>query len=72
MKQFKIVVGKHRDTYVAYPLGLKGVAGRPVTDARQRRERLSRLFRIRQDVRNLSRTWGATDLEGSPRNARKD
>lgn len=25
MKQFKIVVEKHADTYVAYPLGLKGV-----------------------------------------------
>jgi predicted RNase H-like HicB family nuclease len=24
-KQFKIVVEKHPDTYVAYPLGLKGV-----------------------------------------------
>ena len=25
MKQFKIVVEKHPDTYVAYPLGLKAV-----------------------------------------------
>lgn len=25
MKQLKIVVEKHPDTYVAYPLGLKGV-----------------------------------------------
>jgi len=25
MKQFKIVVEKHPDTYVAYPLSLKGV-----------------------------------------------
>jgi predicted RNase H-like HicB family nuclease len=25
MKRFKIVVEKHPDTYVAYPLGLKGV-----------------------------------------------
>ncbi|HDZ91370.1 MAG: type II toxin-antitoxin system HicB family antitoxin [Deltaproteobacteria bacterium] len=25
MKQFKIVVEKHPDVYVAYPLGLKGV-----------------------------------------------
>jgi len=25
MKQFKIVVEKHPDAYVAYPLGLKGV-----------------------------------------------
>ena len=25
MKQFKIVVEKHPDTYVAYPLGTKGV-----------------------------------------------
>ena len=25
MKQFKIVVEKHPDTYVAYPLGLKGI-----------------------------------------------
>ena len=25
MKQFKIVVEKHSDTYVAYPLGFKGV-----------------------------------------------
>ena len=25
MKQFKIVVEKHPDTYVAYPLGLRGV-----------------------------------------------
>ena len=26
MKQFKIVVEKHPDTYVAYPLGLKSIA----------------------------------------------
>ncbi len=25
MKQFKIVVEKHPDAYVAYPLGLKGI-----------------------------------------------
>jgi predicted RNase H-like HicB family nuclease len=25
MKQYKIVVEKHSDTYVAYPLGMKGV-----------------------------------------------
>ena len=25
MKQFKIVVEKHPDTYIAYPLGMKGV-----------------------------------------------
>ena len=25
MNQFKVVVEKHPDTYVAYPLGLKGV-----------------------------------------------
>ena len=25
MKQFKIIVEKHPDGYVAYPLGLKGV-----------------------------------------------
>jgi predicted RNase H-like HicB family nuclease len=25
MRQYKIVVEKHPDTYVAYPLGLKGV-----------------------------------------------
>ncbi len=25
MKQFKIIVEKHPDTYIAYPLGLKGV-----------------------------------------------
>jgi hypothetical protein len=25
MKQFKIVVEKHPDIYVAYPLGIKGV-----------------------------------------------
>ena len=25
MKQFKIVVEKHADAYVAYPLGMKGV-----------------------------------------------
>jgi len=28
MKQFKIVVEKHPDGYVAYPLGLKGVVVR--------------------------------------------
>lgn len=27
MKQFKIIVEKHPDGYVAYPLGLKGVSG---------------------------------------------
>ena len=25
MRQFKIIVEKHPDTYVAYPLGLKGI-----------------------------------------------
>jgi predicted RNase H-like HicB family nuclease len=25
MKQYKIILGKHPDGYVAYPLGLKGV-----------------------------------------------
>ncbi|MDP3029688.1 MAG: type II toxin-antitoxin system HicB family antitoxin [Deltaproteobacteria bacterium] len=25
MRQYKIIVGKHPDGYVAYPLGLKGV-----------------------------------------------
>ncbi|MCL4296458.1 MAG: type II toxin-antitoxin system HicB family antitoxin [Anaerolineae bacterium] len=25
MKQFKVIVEKHHDTYIAYPLGLKGV-----------------------------------------------
>jgi predicted RNase H-like HicB family nuclease len=25
MRQFKIVVEKHPDTYIAYPLGMKGV-----------------------------------------------
>ena len=25
VKQFKIIVEKHPDTYVAYPLGLKGI-----------------------------------------------
>ena len=25
MRQFKVIVEKHTDTYVAYPLGLKGV-----------------------------------------------
>lgn len=25
MKQYKIVIEKHPDTYVAYPLGMKGV-----------------------------------------------
>lgn len=28
MKQLKIIVGKHLDGYVAYPLGLKGVVVR--------------------------------------------
>ena len=27
MRQFKIIVEKHHDGYVAYPLGLKGVVG---------------------------------------------
>jgi predicted RNase H-like HicB family nuclease len=32
MKTFKIIVEKHPDTYVAYPLGLKGVViGQGVT-----------------------------------------
>jgi predicted RNase H-like HicB family nuclease len=25
LKQFKVIVEKHYDTYIAYPLGLKGV-----------------------------------------------
>ena len=31
LKQFKIIVEKHSDSYVAYPLGVKGVVGQGET-----------------------------------------
>ncbi|RPI00694.1 MAG: type II toxin-antitoxin system HicB family antitoxin [Zetaproteobacteria bacterium] len=60
MKQFKIVVEKHPDTYVAYPLGLKGVVvgqGATYEDA---------LADVKSAIRFHLETFGAEAVEIDP------
>lgn len=60
MRQFKIVVEKHPDTYVAYPLGLKGVVigqGDTYEDA---------LNDIRSAVKFHIETFGSDELDTDP------
>ncbi len=59
-KQFKIIVEKHPDTYVAYPLGLKGVvigAGDTYEEA---------LADIKSAIQFHLETFGAEVLEVEP------
>ena len=60
MKQFKIVVEKHPDTYVAYPLGLKGVVvgqGATYEDA---------LADVKSAIQFHLETFGAEAIEIDP------
>jgi predicted RNase H-like HicB family nuclease len=60
MRQFKIVVEKHPDTYVAYPLGLKGVVigqGDTYEDA---------LNDIRSAIKFHIETFGSDELDTDP------
>ncbi len=61
MRQFKIVVEKHTDGYVAYPLGLKGVVvgqGNTYEDA---------LSDIKSAIRFHIKTFGKEVLDVEPR-----
>jgi predicted RNase H-like HicB family nuclease len=60
MRQFKIVVEKHPDTYIAYPLGLKGVVigqGDTYEDA---------LKDIRSAIKFHIETFGSDELDTDP------
>ncbi len=60
MKQFKIIVEKYEDGYVAYPLGLKGVVvgeGDTYEDA---------LADVRSAIQFHVETFGAEALESGP------
>jgi predicted RNase H-like HicB family nuclease len=61
MKQFKIVVEKHSDGYVAYPLGLKGVV---VGQGDTYEEALSD---VKSAIRFHIKTFGKEVLEVQPR-----
>ena len=61
MKQFKVIVEKHRDGYVAYPLGFKGVvvcAGDTYEDA---------LSDVKSAIRSHIRTFGPEVVRGEER-----
>ena len=60
MKQFKIVVEKHSDGYVAYPLGLKGVVVGEGDTAE------AALADVQSAIRFHMDTFGATVFEGEP------
>ena len=60
MKQFKVIVEKHTDGYVAYPLGLKGVIvgqGDTYEDA---------LSDVKSAIRFHIETFGEDVLESEP------
>ena len=57
MKQYKIIVEKHPDGYVAYPLGLKGVV---VGEGNSYEEALSD---VKWAIRFHMETFGASVLE---------
>ena len=58
MKQFKIVIEKHSDGYVAYPLGLKGVI---VGQGDSYEEAVAD---VKSAIRFHIETFGLDDLEG--------
>ena len=60
MKQYKIVVEKYPDTFVAYPLGMKGVVvgqGDTYEDA---------LMDVKSAIKFHIETFGSEDLEIDP------
>jgi len=60
MKQYKIVVEKHPDTYVAYPLGLKGVVvGQGDTYE-------TALADVKSAIKFHIDTFGSEDMEADP------
>lgn len=60
MKQYKIVVEKHTDTYVAYPLGLKGVVvGQGDTYE-------TALADVKSAIKFHIDTFGSEDIEADP------
>ncbi len=61
MKQFKIVVEKHPDGYVAYPLGLKGVV---VAEGNSYEEALSD---VKSAILFHVQTFGKDVLDVEPR-----
>ncbi|HSE58753.1 MAG TPA: hypothetical protein VLA99_08620 [Nitrospiraceae bacterium] len=58
MRQFKIIVEKHPDGYVAYPLGLKGVV---VGEGNTYEEALAD---VKSAIRSHIETFGRDVLEG--------
>jgi len=61
MKQFKVVVEKHADGYVAYPLGLKGVV---VGQGETYEEALSD---VKSAIRFHIESFGEEVLDAEPR-----
>ena len=60
MKQYKVVVEKHPDTYVAYPLGMKGVVvGQGDTYE-------AALADVRSAIKFHIDTFGSEDIESGP------
>lgn len=60
LRQFKIIVEKHSDGYIAYPLGLKGVVvgqGDTYEDA---------LADVKSAIKFHIETFGGEALEGEP------
>jgi predicted RNase H-like HicB family nuclease len=60
VKQFKIIVEKHADGYVAYPLGLKGVVVGEGDTAE------AALADVQSAIRFHIDTFGAAVFEGEP------
>ena len=60
MRQFKIVVEKHPDTYVAYPLGLKGVV------VGQGDSYEAALADVKSAIQFHIETFGAEEMEVDP------
>ncbi len=61
MKQFKIIVEKHTDGYIAYPLGLKGVV---VGQGNTYEEALSD---VKSAIHFHIETFGNEAIEGEPK-----
>lgn len=60
MRQFKIIVEKHPDTYVAYPLGLKGIV---VGEGNSYEEALAD---VKSAIKFHIETFGREVFEGEP------
>ncbi len=60
MKQFKIVVEKHQDVYVAYPLGLRGVV------VGQGESYESALENVKSAIKFHIETFGLDEIDSDP------